>query len=104
LLDEVAGLRRWTAAQAAYVRRQLSRIVAFFVADLLEHLAQLERMGQLGEIVQDAATGALGFTQRIEKSFELQIHWLGSSPGRRSEHRHHRAIRRAENSVTAEGQ
>src|SRR5208337_3281593 len=85
LLDKVAGLRRWTPAQAAHVRRQLSRIVAFVVADLLEHLAQLERMGQLGEIVQDAATGALGFSQQIEKSFELRIHWLASGPGRRGD-------------------
>src|SRR5208282_3571970 len=80
LLDKVAGLRRRTPAQAAHVRRQLSRIVAFVVADLLEHLAQLERMGQLGEIVQDAATGALGFTQQIEESFELRVHLPASLP------------------------
>jgi hypothetical protein len=41
LLDKITRLRRRNPAEPPHMRRQLARIVALVVADVLEHLAQL---------------------------------------------------------------
>jgi len=45
------------------------------VPGLLEQLAKLERASLEGQFVQDAATGALGLAQGVEKSFKLSVHY-----------------------------